>query len=126
VQSALVGHLAANGYTIRSTADTAARSAGKDIVATGPDGRMLRVSVKGYQERSVHVQARHWLAGALMDMARYREESDDIELAIGLPDGFVTYPRLVQGLTKARRRLEFGIYWVAGNGTVSLEPDDAG
>ncbi len=47
VQGRLVTWLEQEGWTIHSAADTAAKSAGKDIIAER-DGKTLWVSVKGY------------------------------------------------------------------------------
>lgn len=60
VQSAIATHLTSRGYKISSAADTASREAGKDLEARGPDGKLLWVSVKGWPEKSVNTQARHW------------------------------------------------------------------
>jgi hypothetical protein len=121
VQKTLVSWLAMRGYSIRSVADTAARAPGKDIIALSPDDRELWVSVKGYPENSPHVQARHWLAGAIFDLVLYRNERPDIELALGLPDGFVTYTSLAARVTWLRRATPFTLFWVAEDGQVREE-----
>lgn len=57
-------------------------------------GKELWVSVKGYPEKSTHVQARHWFAGAVFELMLYRHESATARPAIALPEGFRTYANL--------------------------------
>jgi hypothetical protein len=121
VQGKIVEYLKANGWTVRSEADTASRQQGKDIVASGPDGRVLWVTVKGFPERSKSTQARHWFAGAHHDLARYRNESKEALLAMGLPHGFKTYEGLIQRDDAVRRFLGYRVYWVRADGTVSVD-----
>ena len=94
VQSKVVNYLVLNGHTIRSVADTASRTTGKDIIASIDDNE-LWISVKGYPEKSHHVQARHWFSGALFDLILYHGENPEVRLGIALPDGFTTYGNLV-------------------------------
>lgn len=121
VQDRLVTWLEGEGWTIRSAADTAAKSAGKDIIAER-DGRTLWISVKGYPRRTERTnpatQARHWFSHAVFDLVLYRDESDTAELALGLPDGFVTYPNLAGRVAWLRSNLPFTIYWVNQSGEV--------
>ena len=121
IQAALVTWLANQGWTIRSAADTAAKTAGKDIIAEC-DGRTLWISVKGYprgtQKTNPPTQARHWFSHAVFDLVRYRDESDSAELALGLPDGYVTYQNLANHVTWLRSHLPFTIYWVGESGGV--------
>lgn len=121
VVSRLVSWLANRSYSIRSVADTAARSAGKDIVATTPDGKELWITVKGYPENRSNTQARHYFAGALLDVALYRSEGTDAEVAIALPDGFATYVNLAARITWLRNAVPFTIYWVDESGSVRHE-----
>ncbi len=109
------------GYLIQKVADTAARSPGKDIDAIGPDGRVLWVSVKGYPEKSKHTQARHWFAGGILDLVRYRHEREDVSLALCLPDGFTTYQNLARQTPWLRNAMPFVIYWVLESGEVRVE-----
>lgn len=118
VQSCLVTWLSRRGYLIRSVADTATRATGKDIIAETPGGRLMWVSVKGYPENSVYTQARHWLAGAVFDMARYLDENPEIERAIALPGGFATYANLIARLGALRVVCPFRIFVVTENGSV--------
>ena len=121
IQDRLVTWLEQKGWTIRSAADTAAKTAGKDIIVEC-DGRTLWISVKGYPrgtpKTNSATQARHWFCHALFDLVLYRDESDSAELALGLPDGFVTYPNLADRVTWLRAHLPFTIYWVSKTGKV--------
>ena len=122
VQAHIVSYLCSQGSEVLSLADTQSRERGKDIVAQSPDGRLLWISVKGYPERSQHVQARHWFSGAIFDLILYRDENSDADLAIGLPAGFTTYENLACRVHWLRRELPFSILWVSEDGTVSHEP----
>jgi len=121
VQRRIVDFLKASGFTVQSEADTASREQGKDIVARSPKGQVLWVTVKGFPEKSQNTQARHWFAGALHDLARYRNEDKDALLAMGLPRGFRTYEALVRRDEAVRRFLGYRVYWVASDGSVNEE-----
>lgn len=124
VQGKLVSWLAGRGWAIRSAADTAAKSAGKDIVAERR-GETLWVSVKGYPtgtaKTNPSTQARHWFSHAVFDLVLYRGESDSASLAIGLPDGFVTYQKLAARVSWLRKQLPFTLFWVDDAGRVRSE-----
>lgn len=119
VQARIAAYLVEHGWTINHTANTATREAGKDIVARRA-GRELWVSVKGYPtpKQSTHTQARHWFSHALFDLVLYRGENPDVQLGIGLPDGYVTYHALARRVSWFQEQLPFQIYWVAESGTV--------
>jgi hypothetical protein len=119
VQDRIKAHLKTSGWQIISSADTASRAAGKDIVAT-KDGETLWVSVKGWPEKSANVQARHWFSGALFDLVMYRTESQQPRLAVGLPDGFATYRNLLPRVRWLQERLPFEVFFVSEGGDVSL------
>lgn len=121
IQSVLVNCLVKAGYTIRSVADTAARSQGKDIVAVDSDGRELWITVKGYPEKSSHTQARHWFSDALMNLILYRDENSSVNLALALPSGFATYMNLATRIDWFRRALPLTIYWISENLQVRSE-----
>lgn len=121
VQGKVVSYLVQNGYLIRSVADTASRAQGKDIVALAPDGNELWISVKGYPEKSQHVQARHWFSQAIFDLVLYREASSTAKLALALPDGFATYANLSPRVEWLKQTMPFEIYWVSENGSVRVE-----
>jgi hypothetical protein len=120
VQDRIIEHLKTEGWTIERAANTATREAGKDIVAKR-EGRRLWVSVKGYPVKSMNVQARHWFAGALFDLLMYRSSDPDVELGIGLPEGFKTYTNLLPRVTWAKTQLPFVVFWVAQSGVVTVE-----
>lgn len=120
VQSKVVNYLALNGHTIRSVADTASRASGKDIIASIDDNE-LWISVKGYPEKSHHVQARHWFSGAVFDLILYHGENPDVQLGIALPDGFTTYGNLVPRIKWLKESMPFRIYWVNECGAVRVE-----
>jgi hypothetical protein len=120
VQSGLVDWLIHEGWTIGSTADTAAKAPGIDVIAER-GGQELWVSVKGYPEKSAPVQAGHWFAGAIFDLVRYRNERSDLQLAIALPDGFTRYRNLVPRCAWLRQTMPFHVYWVHERGTVRRE-----
>jgi len=121
VQAALVSWLVSQGYSIRSAADTLARTPGKDIIAVDAEGRELWVSVKGYPDASPNTQAHHRFAGAIFDLLLYRNESADTRLAVAFPDDFATYRNLAARITWLSTVMPFTIYWVAASGAVRVE-----
>ncbi|WP_042198096.1 hypothetical protein [Paenibacillus camerounensis] len=121
IQSKVVNHLVLNGYTIRSVADTEARTSGKDIIAKSQDGKELWISVKGYPEKIKHIQARHWFSGAVFDLILYHGENSDATLGIALPDGFSTFKNLLPRIKWLKDAMSFRIYWVDENGHVRTE-----
>lgn len=124
VQAGLVRWLVTEGWTILSAADTAAKTAGKDIIAQR-GGQQLWVSVKGYPAGTTRTnpptQARHWFAKAVFDLVMYRDQSDDALLALGLPDGFATYANLSNRVNWLRKQLPFSIYWVSQSQAIRVE-----
>ncbi|OAB63278.1 hypothetical protein AY599_06645 [Leptolyngbya valderiana BDU 20041] len=124
VQDAIVEHLRAEGYDIRSAADTASKAAGKDIIAE-KDGRALWISVKGFPagtaKTNASSQSRHWFAKAVFDLVLYKDQEGDADLALGLPGGYKTYHALADRVTWLRTNLPFSIYWVAEDGSVRVE-----
>ncbi|HHW42038.1 MAG TPA: hypothetical protein GXX19_13025 [Syntrophomonadaceae bacterium] len=121
IQAQLVAYLATQGYFIRSVADTASRTQGKDIVAVTPDGCELWVSVKGFPANNSYTQARHYFAQAVFDVILYRSENPAAELALALPDGVPTYRGLASRISWLRRNLPLRIYWVDDLGNVKEE-----
>ncbi|MCL4221215.1 MAG: hypothetical protein KJZ65_07585 [Phycisphaerales bacterium] len=113
-----------HGWQIRSSANTASRESGKDVIAE-LDDRVLWVSVKGFPDSTARTnaptQARHWFSGAVFDVVSYRDESPTAELAIALPEGFKTYLNLSKRVKWLRRSLPFRIYWVSQSGDVREE-----
>jgi hypothetical protein len=121
VQSGIVRFLQSTGVSVQSQANTATREQGKDIVAIDKDGATLWISVKGFPENSPNTQARHWFAGALLDLALYRSESDKPRLALGFPAGFATYENLVKRTRATLGFLGCHLFWVSENGEVKRE-----
>jgi hypothetical protein len=121
VQKRIVEYLRSNGWTVLSEANTAAREAGKDIVARDVEGRTIWITVKGFPEKSKNVQARHWFAGALLDLALYADQDKGVLLAIGLPSGFRTFESLVKRTDRVRQFLEYRVYWVRSDGSVAID-----
>jgi hypothetical protein len=121
VVARIVRGLRDRNYAIEKVVDTATKEAGVDIVASSPDGRPLWISVKGFPEKSAYVQARHWFAGAVLDMVLYRNERADVDLAIGLPAGFPTYEALVARTSWLRAAIPFSVYWAAEAGGVTVQ-----
>ena len=126
MQARIAAHLESQGLSVVSTADTATREAGKDLIARTPGSAELWVSVKGYPERSSHTQARHWFSHAIFDLVMYRDEDSDVTLAIGLPDGYSTYRNLVGRVTWLRKQLPFWVFWVSEDGQVRCEDPPKG
>jgi len=120
VQDRIIEHLKNEGWTIERAANTATRETGKDIVAKREE-RRLWVSVKGYPEKSMNFQARHWFGGAVFDLLVYRSADPIVELGIGLPGGFKTYTNLLPKVTWAKAQLPFFVFWVAQSGAVTVE-----
>lgn len=121
IQSTLVKYLEEKEYKIKSTADTSSRESGKDIVAMTPDNKLLWVSVKGWPEKSINTQARHWFSQALFDIILYMDEDIGCNKAIAFPDKFKTYSNLRQRITWFKSQAGFKIYWVNENGKVSVD-----
>jgi hypothetical protein len=120
VQARLVDWLRQEGWLICSTADTAAKTPGVDIIAKR-DLSELWVSVKGYPEKSAPVQAGHWFAGAIFDLVRYRSRRPDLDLAIALPDEFTRYLNLAPQVMWLRQAMPFRIFWIRQDGTLRSE-----
>ena len=118
VQDKIVQFLKSQGHTVHSASDTATRQQVKDIIAADPHGRTVWITVKGFPEKSKSIQARHWFAGALLDLARYKDENANALLAMGLPQGFTTYETLVRRIQSVRNFLGCAVYWVKPDGTV--------
>ena len=121
VQKRVVDFLKSHGCKVQSESDTISRQQGKDIVALADDGRSVWVTVKGFPEKSKNIQARHWFAGALLDLARYRDEDPAASLAMGLPCGFTTYEGLIKRTGAVRQFLGYAVYWVKSDGTVTRD-----
>jgi len=119
VQAKIVEYLESMEWEILTSANTATREAGKDIVAI-KEGKELWISVKGWPEKSVNVQARHWFSGALFDLVLYKDQNPDVQLAIGLPSDFITYKNLIPRVSWLRKNLPFQIITVSEEGKVKI------
>lgn len=121
IQAMLVTYLANNDYKIISVSNTESRESGKDIIAQTPHNNTLWISVKGWPEKSVNTQARHWFSQALFDIILYRDESVDVELALAFPDGYSTYFNLAKRITWFKAQAKYRIFWVSETGSVRIE-----
>jgi len=121
IQSALISWLVSQGYSIRSIANTKSRSHGKDIIAISPEEQEIWISVKGYPEKSVHTQARHWFSSAIFDLILYKNESPTTKLALSMPDGFITYLNLADRMGWLYKAVPFNIFWVAETGEIRIQ-----
>jgi hypothetical protein len=124
VQSRLVQFLAADGWSITSVADAAARARGDDIAAR-KGTRRLAVEVKGYPSRSYRdprraneikptdptLQAKHWFAEALLKVLRTRGADPEIEIAMAFPEA-KRYHSLIDEVAGSLRALRVGVYMV--------------
>jgi hypothetical protein len=119
VQEKIIEYLMSSGWEIVTSANTATREAGKDIVAA-KNGKELWVSVKGWPEKSQNTQARHWFSGALFDLVLYRDLDPIVLLAIGVPGGFSTYNNLLGRVRWLRENLPFEIIMVSEEGNVKV------
>lgn len=66
-------------------------------------------------------QARHWFSSAIFDAVLYRGERRDIDIAVGLPDGFGTYQKLAMRVGWLKEGMPFRLFWVSEDGTVREE-----
>jgi hypothetical protein len=131
IQSCVVTHLAATGWSILRVADTAQRERGVDIIAQR-DGQRLLVEVKGWPsstyargERAGQpkptqptLQATHWFAEALTSLIRRGGEPGS-RLAMGLP-AIPRYRTLLGQVGWALDRLDITVYLVTAEGLVQI------
>lgn len=130
VQAGLIKNLVMNGWSIERAADTASGERGVDVVARR-GGEQLAREVKGYPSRvyargekagrpkrtQPSLQAKHWLAGALLTVLRMRGSHPDASIAIALPD-FPRYRALVAEIKWALDAIGVGEMFVHRNGAV--------
>lgn len=123
VQNAVVAHLAARGFAIERTADTASRETGKDIEATKGAHR-LWVTVKDFPEKTPRTQpstqAGHWFKDALFDIIAWRGEDPNTGLAMALPD-FPRYRKLAAKVAWLQPVAKSVYLWVDEEGSVQVE-----
>jgi hypothetical protein len=121
IQSVIIQYLCENGYKIIRVSSTENREQGKDIEAKTPVGKILWISVKGFPEKSVNTQARHWFSQALFDMILYKGENRNAQLGIGLPDEVPTYLNLASRIAWFKEACGFDFFWVSQDGKVRKE-----
>jgi hypothetical protein len=85
----------------------------------------LWVTVKGFpvatERTNPSVQARTWFSNALLDVVLYRAKSAEVEIALGLPDGYATYLSLAERTRWLRSACPFRILWAREDGQVREE-----
>ena len=121
IQSSLISWLVLEGYSIQSAANTKAHTKGKDIIAINLAKQKIWISVKGYPEKSLHTQARHWFSEAIFDLLLYRNESSSVILALGMPDGFTTYLNLAARMDWLFKVLPFKIFVISEPGEIRIQ-----
>ena len=121
VQAAVVRQIDGLGYRIQSTADTASKQQGKDVVAIAPSGQKLWISVKGYPRgtprTNPRTQARHWFAHAIFDLVLWHGEDPSVTMALAFPDQ-KTYRNLAARIQWLFAALNASIFWVTDDGRV--------
>jgi hypothetical protein len=125
VQQTVADFLVEEGWTIVSMVDTASRQPGTDIVLERA-GIPLWVTVKGLPAGTAKTQpstqARHYFAGALLDIVLWRHEAPlNAELAVALPI-FPTYQNLATRTRWLQEAASFDFLWVNEAGEVRREP----
>jgi len=76
---------------------------------------------RGWPEKSPNTQARHWFSQALFDIILYRDESEDVELALAFPEGFTTYHNLAKRIKWFQKVARFKIFWISKGGAIHME-----
>jgi hypothetical protein len=123
VQEVVVHFLKRQAYAIASTANTATKEQGKDIVAY-QGKHLLWVTVKGYPRGTLRtspsLQAGHWFKHAVFDIIAYRGENEDVELGIALPD-YPRYRKMSGKIKWFQQVANFKYFWVNQDGKVEVE-----
>jgi Holliday junction resolvase-like predicted endonuclease len=131
VQAQVAKFLIADGWTIVTAANTASRQRGIDLVATKGD-RRLAVEVKGFpgtvyargeragqpKPTAPNLQARHWLAEALLAVLLLGGSSDQGEIGLAFPD-VPRYRELVGRIKYAIDRLGLRVFFAKDSGHVT-------
>lgn len=126
VQQALVGFLDDQGWSILSTANTATKESGVDVVAVDSHNNEWWISVKGYPEArggkttNPSTQARHWFSHALFDVALYRTASESVSIGVAIPGPFVTYERLAERSKWMQYSAPYTLFVIAADGSVDV------
>jgi Holliday junction resolvase-like predicted endonuclease len=130
VQAQVVNYLVAEGWTIKSVANTAQRQRGIDIVATKAD-RHIAVEVKGFpstvyargenagqpKRTKPNLQARHWLAEALLTGILIADAGTHTEVALAFP-AVPRYRDLLRRIRHGIERLGFRVLICEETGVV--------
>lgn len=130
VQAQVARFLIADGWTIVTAANTASRQRGVDLVATKGE-RRLGVEVKGFpgtvyargeragqpKPTAPNLQARHWLAEALLSALLLGGSSDHTDIALAFPD-VPRYRELIGRIEYAIERLKLRVFLAAETGNV--------
>lgn len=136
VQATVVAWLVRRGWSIESTADTASREHGIDIVATRA-GEQVGVEVKGFPSRWYadprrasedkrplpSTQAGHWYAAAVLAAMRLRGRRPATRSVIALPD-FPRYRSLHSETHASLTSSGIEVWWVTREGEVLVADDD--
>lgn len=126
VQAAVAAYLAEHGWTVISTADTAAKTPGVDIIAVDCEGSDWWITVKGYPDDKPEkkarpaTQARHWLAAAMFDVITYRTESPEVRIGVAIPGPFPTYERLLERSAWLRHTAPYTLFVVHSDTSVEV------
>ncbi len=130
MQSAVVRHLAADGWHIRRVADTASRERGVDVEADR-DGLRLLVEVKGYPAATyargkragqakptpAPLQARAYFSNALLSGVLLASEDDGARVALAFP-AMETYRALAERSHQTLGRAGIELWLVDEDGSV--------
>lgn len=127
VQAAVVSSLSAAGWRIVSTADTASKERGVDVVAER-EGETVGIEVKGFPSRtyadprraaqtkptSPSTQAGHWFAQAVLAAMRLRGRHPEWRSVIALPR-FARYEKLLAETSGSLTAAGIEVWWVHSN-----------
>jgi hypothetical protein len=130
VQEALIKYLTDAGWTVTSSADTASKSRGVDVLAE-KGARRLGAEVKGWPSRQysdprragevkpTHPtnQAGHWFAQALMKGLMLLDSQPGCESLVVLPDGHERYQDLAHRTRSGRAAADVHVVFVSPSGT---------
>jgi len=77
---------------------------------------------EGYVQGQLwHSESRHRFSHAMFDVVRYRTERLDIEIGVGLPDGFTSYLNPGPSVAWLHDAVPFTFFWASQDGTVRTE-----
>jgi len=130
VQAAVVSSLSDAGWHIVSTADTASKERGVDIVADRA-GKTIGIEVKGFPSRAYadparagqtkptrpSTQAAHWFAQAVLAAMRLRGKQPHWRSVIALPL-FPRYEKLLAETSGSLTAAGIEVWWVHPDGRV--------